>query len=85
MTTDTQSLRSLETDALASCSRSMQLLRVKHPDWFELFDDILPDNAPRADVVELMASAPNDFAKGLMYGKFTMRVELEAVTGRTFA
>lgn len=85
MTTETTTQPSLESQAMFSCERSMQDLQARHPDWFELYDDTVPDNAPRADVVELLASAPNDFAKGLMYGKFTMRVELEAVTGRAFA
>lgn len=70
--------------ALASCERKMNELQSLHPDWYELFEDTLPDNAPRAEVVELMLSAPNDFSKGLMFGKFSMRLELEAVTKRAF-
>lgn len=70
--------------ALASCEKKMNELRETHPDWYELFEDTFPDNAPRAEVVELMASAPTDFAKGMMFGKFSMRLELEAVTGRAF-
>lgn len=73
-----------EATAITRCDARMHDLREHHGDWFELFDDTLPDSAPRAEVVELMMSAPNDFALGLMYGKFTMRLELEAVTGRTF-
>jgi hypothetical protein len=74
-----------EVTAIARCDQKMNELKEQHADWFELFDDTLPDSAPRAEVVELMMSAPNDFALGLMYGKFTMRLELEAVTGRDFA
>lgn len=70
--------------ALAACEKKMVELQVNHPDWYELFEDTFPDNAPREEVVELMASAPTDFAKGLMFGKFSMRLELEAVTGRAF-
>lgn len=74
----------VEREALERCDRKMQELSTKHPDWFELFDDTLPDNAPRSEVVELMQTAPSDFAMGLMYGKFTMRIELETMTGRPF-
>ena len=74
-----------EVIAIARCDKKINDLREQHADWFELFDDTLPDSAPRAEVVELMASAPSDFALGLMYGKFTMRLELEAVTGREFS
>lgn len=73
-----------ETLATERCDKKMQELQRLYADWFELFDDTLPDSAPRQEVVELMMSAPNDFALGLMYGKFTMRLELEAMTGRAF-
>lgn len=73
-----------EIDATRRCDLKMQDLQRGHPDWYELFDDTLPDSAPRQEVVELMMSAPNDFAMGLMYGKFTMRLEIEAMTGRAF-
>ena len=73
-----------ETLATERCEKKMQELQRLHADWFELFDDTLPDSAPRLEVAELMLSAPNDFALGLMYGKFTMRLELEAMTGRAF-
>lgn len=75
---------SMELEATGRCDDKMAELRRIHPAWYELFDDTLPDNAPRSEVVELMHSAPNDFALGLMYGKFTMRQELAAVTGREF-
>jgi hypothetical protein len=74
-----------EQEAIELCDRKMHELSTKHPAWFELYDETLPDNAPRAEVVELMATAPTDFAIGLLYGKFTMRLELEAITGRPFA
>lgn len=74
----------LEQEAMARCDRRMQELMAQFPAWFELYDDTLPDNAPRDEVVELMSSAPSDFALGLLYGKFTMRLELETMTGRPF-
>ena len=74
----------LEQEAMQRCDRKMQELSVQFPAWFELYDETLPDNAPREEVVELMRSAPSDFAMGLLFGKFTMRLELETMTGRPF-
>lgn len=80
----TAKTQSPEETAIARCDTRIKELQQSHPDWFELFDDTLPDNAPRSEVVELMLSAPNDFSMGLMYGKYTMRLEIAAVTGRDF-
>lgn len=71
--------------AVQACDLKMQALQLAHPEWYEHFEDTFPDSAPRAEVVELMRTAPNDFAHGLMYGKFTLRLEIEAMTGRAFS
>ena len=73
-----------EIIAIKACNVSMESLRAQHPDWYEQMDDVAVDSAPRADIVELLHSAPNEFARGFIYGKFTMRMELAAVTGRPF-
>lgn len=81
---DTSEQTNNEMLATSRCDTKMQEVQRIHADWFELFEDTLPDSAPREEVIELMLSAPNDFALGLMYGKFTLRLELEAITGRAF-
>lgn len=73
-----------EIMALQRCDQQMTALQKTHSEWYELFEDALPDSACRADLVELLASAPNAFALGLLYGKYTMRLEIEALTGRPF-
>lgn len=75
---------SAETSAIASCAGDMLSLRASHPDWFALYDDTDTDSCLRAELVELMATAPTLFARGVCYGKFTMRIEIEAITGRPF-
>lgn len=75
----------MERHAEVRCARLMVELERHHPDWYELYEDTSPDTASRADVVELMYSAPTDFALGLLYGKFTMRVEIASITGREFS
>lgn len=74
----------LEAEAIRVCERKVTELQMAHPDWSDLYEDTVPDSALREEVVELLHSAPNDFAKGLMYGKYLMRQELAAVTGRFF-
>jgi hypothetical protein len=73
-----------EQAALSVCAQKMKQLQAAHPDWFALYEDTPVNTARRLEVVELMHSAPNDFALGLMHGVYAMRIELEAVTGRQF-
>jgi hypothetical protein len=73
-----------ENRALEPCNNQMAELMRVFPDWFYLYDDTNPDTAKRTELVDLLESAPNLFAMGLIYGKFTMRLELAAVTGRSF-
>jgi hypothetical protein len=62
----------------------IETLKETHPEFFAYFEDVDPDTAPRAELVDLMASAPNDQVKFFLFGKFTMRLTLAAVTGREF-
>lgn len=71
-----------ERDALLLASTHLSKLEREFPGWWARFDDTSPDTAPRAEVLELMTSAPNSFALGVLYGKYTMRLEINAMTGR---
>lgn len=59
-------------------------LRDTHPGFFAYFEDVDADTASRADLVDLMASAPTDQIKFYLFGKFTMRMMIASVTGRDF-
>ena len=74
----------LEKTQLKACFEMLMSVRLAHPAWFELYDDSLVNTATRAELVELLSSAPNDFTRGLLYGVFGMRLEIEAITGRNF-
>ncbi|MES2977565.1 MAG: hypothetical protein V4731_04010 [Pseudomonadota bacterium] len=74
-----------ERQALGKCESHMDALALAYPDWYALYDITMPDSASRAEVVELLSTAPNDFALALMYGKYTMRLEIAAITGREFS
>jgi hypothetical protein len=73
-----------EQAALLACAHKMKQLQSSHPDWFALYEDTLVNTARRTEIIELLHSAPTDFALGLLHGVYAMRVELETVTGRQF-
>jgi hypothetical protein len=62
----------------------MAELRRCHPGWFHRMDDAEPDTASSDELLELLRDAPTAFAKGLVFGKFQLRMELAAMTGRSF-
>ena len=63
----------------------MDALETSHPEWYAMYNDVLPDSAAsRAELAELWATAPTPFANALIYGKFTMRLEIAAHTGIPF-
>lgn len=74
-----------ERIAVSQCSSLFNELRKEHPEWFALYDETDPDTCSRAELVDLMASAPTPFSKGVVYGKYSMRLAIEAITGRPFA
>lgn len=67
-----------------ACFSQIQSLRDTHPEYFAYFEDVDPDVASRADLLDLIASAPTDAVKFFLLGKFTMRMAIAAVTGREF-
>lgn len=54
-----------------------------HPTYFAGLDDTDLDTAPREEIVELMASAPNDQVKYFLLGALAMRMARAAITGRS--
>lgn len=60
-------------------------LRSTNPDYYAYFEDVDPDTAPRADLVQLMHAAPNDAVKFFLFGKFMMRMAISQITGREFS
>lgn len=60
-------------------------LRETHPEFFAYFEDVDPDTAPRAELVDLMASAPNAQVKYFLFGHLAARMAMAAATGRAVA
>ncbi len=71
-----------ERAALKVAEAKMLEVETQFPEWWSMYEDVVPDTAPRAEVVELLQSAPNDFARGVVYGKYLMRLEIAAITKR---
>lgn len=74
----------LEREALARCHADMSRLQNDAPDWYAFYEDAQPDSAEKAVLIELMRTAPNDFARGLLYGNILMRMTIAGITGRDF-
>jgi hypothetical protein len=79
-----QRLQELEAQAARACQDDMRQLREQHPLWLFHFEDAEADTADADALIDLLVSAPNAFAKGLIFGKFTLRMQLAAITSRSF-
>lgn len=55
-----------------------------HPAWSHWMEDRDPNTTSADELLELLRTAPTSFAKGLIYGKLRLRMELAATTGRWF-
>ena len=77
-------LLTLEAQGARSILPEIAALRREHPVWLFRFEDVEPGTADAEEVLDLLMSAPNSFAKGLVFGMFTCRMQIAAVTGRAF-
>lgn len=55
-----------------------------NPEFFAHFEDTELDTASRADLVDLMARAPNDQVKFFIFGKYSARLALAGASGTAF-
>ena len=62
----------------------MDLIRKLHPDWFARCEEIELCVASSHTLSDLIKSAPNSFAKGLIGGILTMRLSTAAINGTVF-
>lgn len=74
----------VERAALRMAETSMMVVETNFSEWFCLYEETMVDMAPREEVVELLRTAPDDFTRGLIYGKYLMRLEIAAMTRRPF-
>ena len=74
----------VETEAAEAAAARLvlpQLARLgrANPAWMAAFDDADTNTASVATLLDLLKSAPSDFAFGLVFGKLTMRAQIEAM------
>lgn len=73
-----------EARAARLCLPGLEQLAREHPLWMAHYDDVDPDTADVDVLFGLLESAPNDFARGIIFGKLTLRSQVAAVSGRPF-
>lgn len=77
-------LQAMEAQVTESIKMELKLIEQLHPEWYQLYDECPPELSTAAELRELMARAPNSFAKGLVAGALKVRLEIAAITGRVF-
>ena len=74
-----------EATSMAQVEHQWDQIRKDHPDWYARYDELLLDSvASRSEMAELWVTAPTPWAAGVIYGKFTLRLEISAHTGLEF-
>jgi len=77
-------LATLERQIVNRVEARFAELRNSNAEYFAYLEDVSPDLARRAELVDLMNSAPTLEVLMFLYAKFTMRLQLAAITGREF-
>ncbi len=77
-------LQFIELTVAESTVMELNIIREMHPEWNEKYESIDIETAPSNELMDLLASAPNTFAKGLISGALRVRLSISAITGRTF-
>lgn len=71
--------------AVMDCIPHLNEMQRQHPDWFDEYEDAMVDVvADRAVIESLLERAPNEFLRGMMYGKLVMRIQIALLTERAF-
>ena len=54
------------------------------PEWFARYEDTDPYTCPRAELFALMKTAPSEAGRMFLFGLFSFRLEIAAITERGF-
>lgn len=74
-----------EAAGMALVEAQWDEIRGRFPDWYARYDELMPDTAAsRSELAELWATAPTPWAAALIYGKFTLRLEISVHAGMPF-
>ena len=75
---------SKELAFLRQVDMQMQEVKDRFPAWYADYEDSDPFVSDRVFVEHLLATAPNDFTRGLVTGMMLIRQQIAAITGRGF-
>lgn len=71
--------------AVLQCLEEMKALEQQYPEWFADYEDAMTDVvASRAEIESLLATAPTDLLRGLLFGTLKLRIQISFLTGREF-
>lgn len=74
-----------EATGMARVEAHWEEIRKKSPAWYARYDDVMPDTAAsRSELAALWATAPTAFAAGVVYAKFSLRLEISVHAGTPF-
>lgn len=68
------------SDTITDCHAAMAALAHTHPWWMAEYEDAMPFNTE--PLQELLDSAPNDFARGVIIGKLSVLRDISTLTDR---
>lgn len=84
MDTSTQ-INNREAAIINPMLAALQDLQRTDPVYFARFEDADPDVALRAELIDLMACAPNEQVRFFLLGKLSARIAMACITGREFS
>lgn len=68
-----------------ACVERLTDLERQYPEWFAEYEDAAVDTAAdRAQIESLMATAPDEALRMMLFGKLVMRTQIAAITERAF-
>ena len=71
--------------AVIQCIEDLRHLESQYPEWFLQYDNAMVDVvADRGTIEALLASAPTEFLRGMLYGKLEMPTQIAFLTERSF-
>lgn len=77
-------LQEVELTVAQETVMDLNVIREMHPEWHAQYESMDLARSSSEEILELLKSAPNSFAKGLLGGVLYMRLDIAAVTGRAF-
>lgn len=77
-------LQEIELEVAQETLTEINVIREMHPEWHEQYEETDLATAPSEEVLELLVTAPNSFAKGLVSGVLRMRLSIASITGLAF-